>query len=79
MKGRKNFLDTIRKLFAEIIEEHMETYKEGEIRDFVDAYIQQIKESGPESSFHSDEGSENIILNGSTNYTQYFNLFKSNY
>ncbi len=73
MKGRKDFLDTIRKLFGEIIDEHLETYKEGEIRDFVDAYIQQIKESGPESSFHSDEGSKETLWIGLKKLLNIFN------
>lgn len=53
-----SFRANIRKVLNEVIDEHLETYKVGEIRDFVDAYIQQIKESSPDSSFYSDEGSK---------------------
>ncbi|CAL8109768.1 unnamed protein product [Orchesella dallaii] len=54
------FRENIKKMLHNVIDEHLETYKEGEIRDFVDAYIQQIKASSDGSSFYSEEGKKNL-------------------
>jgi len=49
----------IRSLVKSILDEHLETYEDGVVRDFMDAYIAHMKETDdPSSSFHGEEGSK---------------------
>ena len=41
-----------------VIEEHLATYQDGVIRDFIDAYVAHHKSASPDSSFYSEEGSK---------------------
>jgi hypothetical protein len=49
--------DPILAIIKEKLEEHKETYEEGENRDLMDAYWQEIlKTSDPHSTFFQDKG-----------------------
>ncbi|CAL8092016.1 unnamed protein product [Orchesella dallaii] len=58
--GSVKFREHVRILLQKVIDDHWNSYQEGEARDFVDAYIQQIKASSDKSSFYSEEGKQNL-------------------
>ncbi|ODM94701.1 Methyl farnesoate epoxidase [Orchesella cincta] len=62
-KSSLKFREDVRLLLQKVIDEHWDTYKEGEARDFVDAYIEQIKATNSDSSsFYSEEGSNTFLI-----------------
>lgn len=58
LKNNMIFRKHIQELLFGIIDEHLETYQDGEMRDFIDSYIQHMNQSSAESSFYSEEGSK---------------------
>ena len=55
-KHAETIRDTMHANMDAVIKEHMDTYRDGVVRDLVDAYLAHHKSASPDSSFYSDEG-----------------------
>ena len=61
--SNKNMASQVKSLCQKFIESHLSTYDEDNMRDFVDAYINKIKETkDPKSSFFGDHGYKSLQI-----------------
>jgi len=66
LSGYKNILrnvETVLGFLGKHLDAHRANFVEGQPRDFVDAYFQEIKNtSDPDSSFYQERGCEKYII-----------------
>jgi len=52
----------VRNFIEQGIKEHEESFNPNELRDYIDVYLAEMRESkDPESSFHGEAGKENLV------------------
>ena len=52
---------SIRQFMSDAVKKHIETFDKANIRDYIDAFLLEMENSKPGSSFHGSQGYEQLI------------------